>query len=36
MQCEGDDGVILSDRRFAGADVLTSYTLYQGIKTRRV
>ncbi|MBE6064072.1 electron transfer flavoprotein subunit beta/FixA family protein [Clostridium cochlearium] len=28
-----DDGVILSDRRFAGADVLaTSYTLYQGIK----
>ena len=33
-----DDGVILSDRRFAGADVLaTSYTLYQGInKTRRV
>lgn len=28
-----DEGVILSDRRFAGADVLaTSYALYQGVK----
>ncbi|RXI55114.1 electron transfer flavoprotein subunit beta [Clostridium tetani] len=28
-----DDGIIISDRRFAGADVLaTSYAIYQGIK----
>ncbi len=31
--CGADEAVILSDRKFAGADVLsTSYTLYQGIQ----